>query len=324
MLSLITRRFLATIPLLIVNSVVVFLLVSLGGDPLRRSRLPGVPESTLKAQAHAYGLDRPLAVRYLDWIGHAVRGDFGTTANGQEVGTVLAQRALVSLRLVVAALVISALLALVIGFISGVRSGGLLDRVLVGVAILLLTLPEFWTALVIKQGAINLNQAQNTTIFYTFGESTVGGGDGGLMATLTDYTAHMTLPTIVLVAAIYPVWFLYQRASTAEVMGREYMVYARAKGLAPGRVLIRHGLRTSLAPLITMIALRLPWIIGGLVVVETIFGWQGMGQLAVRAIQEQDINTVLAWVLIMSVFTILLNLIADIAYRILDPRIEHA
>lgn len=320
MIRFVIVRLLQAIPLMLAATMVIFAAVSLAGDPLDQYRQPGVPQSTLDAKAHELGLDRPIWERYWTWITHAIHGDFGLSASGQSVAQELSDRAAVSLRLVGFAIVVAIIVAIVVGFFAAVHHGKAVDKILIAVTIVLLTAPEFWVAVIAKQGAIAANRAWGLTI-PTIGDSTPG-ITGSPLALWLDGLPYLILPTIVLVLGVYPVWALYQRTAMIEVLDSDYLRFARAKGLGEAKVLVSHGLRTSLIPIVTMIALRIPWVVGGLVVVETIFGWQGLGSMLVEGIQKQDTNTVLAFLLFFAVLITLLNLAADLIYRFLDPRVR--
>lgn len=321
MIRLIGFRLLQAIPLMVVATMVIFLAVALAGDPLDRYRQPNVPQETLDAKARELGLDLPLWERYWNWITAALRGDFGLNAAGRSVAQELIERGTVSLRLAGLAILIAIIVAVAVGYFSAVRHGRELDKVLVAITIILMTAPEFWVAVIAKEGAIGANRAFGWNI-PTIGDSTPGASDGGFFAGALDRMPYLILPTLVLVLAAYPVWALYQRASMLEVLDSDYLRFARAKGVSETGVLVRHGLRTSLIPVVTMVALRVPWIISGLVVVETIFGWRGLGRMLVEGIQKQDINVVLAFLLVFAVLITVLNLAADLTYRILDPRVR--
>ncbi|MFC7494371.1 MULTISPECIES: ABC transporter permease [unclassified Nocardioides] len=320
---MIRNRLLVAIPLVFASTILIFLAVSVAGDPLDRYRQPNVPQSTLDAKAHELGLDQPLIERYWTWVTGAFQGDFGLNVRGVPVSQELLDRAIVSFRLVALAIVLAVVIAVVVGFLSAVNRGRPLDRLLTIVTVLLLTAPEFWIAVVSKQAAIKVNETAGSTVIATVGDSTPGVAEMPWPTRISDYAAHLVLPTIVLVLAIFPVWALYQRSAMLEVIDTDYVTMARAKGLSRRRVMVKHGLRNALMPLITMIALRLPWVIGGLVVVESIFGWRGLGTMLVEGVQQQDTNTVLAFLLLSAVLITILNLAADVAHRILDPRMTH-
>lgn len=324
MIRYIGLRLAQAVPLMVAATFVIFVAVSIAGDPLDRYRQPNIPQSTLDAKAAELGLDQPLLVRYWHWITGVVQGDFGANAVGGDVWTELVNRSLVSFRLIALAVVIAIILAIAVGFTAAVRRHTISDRVLVAITVILLTAPEFWIAVIVKQGAISVQNRTGSDFIATIGDSSPGNADMAFGARLTDYAGHLVLPTVVLVLTAFPVWALYQRAAMLEVIDSDYITLARAKGLGRTRVMFHHGLRNALMPVIHMIALRLPWIISGLVVIETVFGWRGLGSMLVEGIQKQDTNTVLAFMLLSAVLITLLNLAADIAHRFLDPRVRDA
>lgn len=324
MLRLTVTRLTQAIPLILLSTVVIFLAVSVAGDPLDQYRKPNVPQSTLDAKAAELGLDRPLHERYWEWVTGAVRGDLGTDLRGDEVSVQLMERGLVSFRLIAIGVMISIVVAMAVGFYSAIHRGRRRDRVLMAVTVVFLTVPEFWVAVILKQGAITFNRETGSSFLATMGDSTPGIDSAAFGERMSDYAGHLVLPTVVLVLACYPIWAMYQRTAMLEVLDTDYVKLARAKGLPRNTVLIRHGLRTALTPMVTMVALRLPWIIGGLVVVESVFGWRGLGQMLVEAIQRQDTNAVLGFLLMSAVLITLLNLLADILYGYLDPRVRDA
>lgn len=324
MLKFVGRRVLQAVPLIIVATMLIFAAVSVAGDPLDRYRLPNVPQSTLDAKAAELGLDRPIYERYWDWVTDAVHGDFGTNASGLPVGKELLDRGLVSLRLIALAVIVAILVAIIVGFYTAVRRGRTSERMLMGFTILMLTAPEFWLAVIVKELAISFNQHTGTNFLATVGDSTPGIATSGFADRMSDYAGHLALPTLVLILHAFPVWALYQRAAMLEVVDSDYVTMARAKGLSNRAVLVKHALRTSLIPLVTMVALRLPWIIGGLVVIESIFGWRGLGRMLIEGIQKQDTNTVLAFLLMSAIIITALNITADLIHRYLDPRVRDA
>jgi peptide/nickel transport system permease protein len=170
--------------------------------------------------------------------------------------------------------------------------------------------------------AIPINQHAGRTIFYTIGEQSPG-LTGSFLSRLPNYAAHTALPVITLMLVSYASWAIYQRAAALEVLDSDYVRLARAKGLHPRRVLMRHILRNALVPITTVVALDFAAVLGGAIVTETIFGWQGMGVEFFTGVTNRDINVVLAYLLIVTFFVIAFNLLADILYAFLDPRIRY-
>ncbi|MGB4137823.1 MAG: ABC transporter permease [Microbacterium sp.] len=324
MIRPIVLRILVAIPLMLASTVVTFFAVSLAGDPLDRYRQPNVPQSTLDAKAAELGLDQPVAIRYWDWITGVLHGDLGLNSEGQPVMDELIGRSMISFRLIATAVLIAIVVAVVVGFTAAIHRNTWTDRALMAITILLLTAPEFWVAVVAKQTVIEIQGLTGTHLIATIGDSSPGIARSGPWEQFLDQLSHLILPTIVLVLAVYPIWAMYQRAAMVEVIDSDYIRLAIAKGLPRNRVLFTHGLRNALMPLVTVVTLRLPWIVSGLVVVETIFGWRGLGKMLVDGVQKQDTNTVLAFMLLVAVLITVLNLVADIIHRFLDPRLRDA
>jgi peptide/nickel transport system permease protein len=185
-----------------------------------------------------------------------------------------------------------------------------------------LSLPVFWFAILLKQGGIKINEAVGHIVFYTIGSSSIDVA-GGVWAHFTDSLGHLVLPTITLAITQYAAWSRYTRASMLDVMGSDYVRLARAKGLSQRRVMVRHGLRTALIPLVTVMGLDLAGILSGAIVTETVFQWHGMGDFLLTAIRYKDVYGVLAWLVVISVIVIVFNLITDLLYAVLDPRIRY-
>ncbi|MCL6538760.1 MAG: ABC transporter permease [Acidothermus sp.] len=326
MLAYTIRRLLVAIPLLIVSTFVVFLLVTFSGDPLANLRTKQPPPSpqVIANYRHMLRLDQPVLVRYWHWVTGLLHGDFGPSVQGGgtlDIGHALFQRILVSLRLVIAAIIIAMILAVIVGTISAVRQYSIADYVFTFTGFLFLSLPVFWFALLLKEGAIWLNNHIGTG-FKTLGESSpiVGPGFG---SHLVDALEHLVLPTITLALTAYAAWSRFNRSSMLEVLGSDYVRLARAKGLSRSRVLIRHALRTALIPFVTVTALDIAALLSQTIITETVFQWRGMGDFLFTAIRALDVYAVLAWLLFAAIIVIVANLIADLLYAVLDPRIRY-
>lgn len=229
----------------------------------------------------------------------------------------------VTLRLIVLAMVVALILAVLIGVISASRQYSKFDYTATFFGFLFLSMPSFWFALVLKQIGIGINTTVGDQVFYTIGSSSVV-ATGGFWTQFGDVLGHLILPTISLALTSYAAWSRYQRASMLEVLNSDYVRLARAKGLPRWTVTRKHALRNALIPLTTVTALDIGSILGGAVVTETVFQWQGAGAFLLDAIKRSDVYAVEAWLLIAATFIILLNLIADLLYGLLDPRIRYA
>jgi peptide/nickel transport system permease protein len=325
MLSFIVRRLLIALPVVLASSVLVFILVANAGDPLAdlKGRQPPVPQQVIEAREKLIGLDQPLPQRYWNWLTNFVQGDMGVTIRGQEVQPLLWQRMQITLRMVVLASVVAIVLAIGAGVLSAVKQYTVTDYTFTFAGFLFLSMPVFWLAALLKEyGAIRLNRLFGEQVIYTVGPETPN-LTGSLGHRLADYAGHLVLPTIALALISFAAWSRYQRATMLDVLGADYIRMARAKGLSRSRVMVRHALRNALIPLVTVVAIDTAAIFGGAVVTERVFAWQGMGSLLVQGVETSDPNLLLAWLMVTSVLVVLFNLIADVLYAVLDPRIRY-
>jgi len=325
MLSFIIRRLVIAIPVVLLSSVLVFVLVAYSGDPLAelRSRNPPVPPQVIQAREHTLGLDKPMPVRYVTWLGNFVRGDMGNSIGGVEVRPLLFQRLVVTLRMVVLASIVAIVLAIGAGVLSAVKQYTPTDYTFTFLGFLFLSMPVFWLAALLKEyGAIRLNRLFGKQVVYTVGAQTPN-LTGGLGQRLADYAGHLILPTVALALISFAAWSRYQRATMLDVLGSDYIRLARAKGLSRTRVMTRHALRNALIPLVTVVAIDIGAVFGGAIITERVFSWQGMGALLVQGVVTKDVNVLLAWLMVTSVLVVLFNLIADVLYAVLDPRIRY-
>ena len=325
MLSFIIRRLLIAIPLILLSSVLVFLLVANAGDPLAelRGRNPPVPPQVIENREKQLGLDKPLPTRYVNWLGNFVQGDMGTSVRGVEVRPLLWQRFKVTLRMVVLAMIIAVVLAIGAGVLSAVKQYTPTDYVFTFIGFLFLSMPIFWLAALLKEyGAIRLNKVFGEQVVYTVGAETPN-LTGSFGHRLADYGGHLLLPTLALALISFAAWSRYQRATMLDVLGSDYIRLARAKGLSRTRVMTRHALRNALIPLVTVVAIDIGAVFGGAIITEAVFSWQGMGALLIQGVRTTDTNILLAWLMVTAVFVVLFNLIADVLYAVLDPRIRY-
>lgn len=327
------RRFLASIPVIIGSTFIVFLMVTYAGDPLsdfklqqlRSTNNPAVIAGRVQAEKHFLRLDHPVLERYWLWIrGIVLHGDFGPSRHVPDIGAELGRRLLVTARLLALAMLLAVVLALVVGVVSAVRRSGFTDHALTFVSIVFLSLPVFWFAVLLKNYlAVDLNTALGRRLLFTMGESTPN-LVGGFWTQVSDALGHLVLPTLVLALSVYPPWSRFSRTSMVEVLDSDYVRLARAKGLPRRRVLIHHALRTALIPLSTVVAVDFAQLVGSTVITERIFTWQGMGTMLLDGIHNRDVYVVLAWLLVTAVVVVLVNLVSDLFYAVLDPRIRIA
>jgi len=328
MFAFIVRRIIISIPVLLIASFIVYALVALAGDPLARFRThqPPYPPSFFAQQRHIMHLDEPLWWRWSHWLGNALHLDFGNDINGQAVGPQLWTRSLVTFRMVILAIIIAFLLAVIVGVYSAVRQYSVGDYTATFLGFLFLSMPVFWLAALLKEIlAIKINNLLGGQYVYTIGECTPDLKGSCFLHHFGNWAGHVILPTITLAAISFAAWSRYQRASMLDVLNSDYVRLARAKGLSNMRVMVRHALRTALIPLVTVVAIDFAAILGGAVITENVFSWEGLGRFLVqKGILNNDVNVTLAWMLVTSVIVIVFNLIADILYAFLDPRIRYA
>jgi len=320
------RRLLSSILVLLASSMLVFALCVASFDPLSayRQRQPPPPPQFFEALTEQLSLDQPFFVRYFTWLKGVVTLDFGVSNAGTPVGPVLIERLGITARMVVAAIVLAILLAIVVGVLTAVRQYKPEDYFFTFLTYVLIALPTFWFAALLKEFvAIQFNDLVGQRILFTLGEQSPAielTGTGSEI--FWDRVGHLVLPTISLAMLSFAAWSRFQRASLLDVLGSDYMRLARAKGLPYRSALLRHGLRNALIPLTTVVALGVGSLLGGAVITETVFVWHGMGEYLIMSINADDLNPVLGWMMVAAFFVIAFNLIADLLYAVLDPRIR--
>ncbi|MDQ3758076.1 MAG: ABC transporter permease [Actinomycetota bacterium] len=326
MLGFVVRRLLGSVVVLALSSVIVFALVANAGDPLAdlQGRQPPPPAEVVELRRTQLNLDKPVVDRYFVWLGDFLTGDMGRDIDGQEVRPVLWSRLKITLRMVVPAVLLALALAVSVGVLSATKQYSAVDYAATFAGFLFLSMPVFWLGLLLKHFlAIELNQLVGSTVLYTVGHETPNLA-GGWWTQFKDAVGHAVLPVLTLGLVTFAGWSRYQRASMLDVLGSDYLRLARAKGLTPRRVMVRHALRNALIPLTTVVAIDFALLVGGAVITESVFSWHGMGTMLIEGITTFDPNVVLAWLMVTAVAVVLCNLVADILYGVLDPRTRHA
>jgi peptide/nickel transport system permease protein len=228
--------------------------------------------------------------------------------------------------MVIPATILAAIAAVLIGVLSAVKQYSILDNTMTGLAYLFYSTPVFVVAILLKDFfATDVNKAAGHTVLYTIGQNTPG--TTGAWPVFTDSFAHTVQPVITLALVTYAGWSRYQRASMLDVLNADYVRLARAKGLSPRRVLYVHALRNALIPITTVIALDFATVIGGALITEIAFGWEGMGRFLLGGLTgpiSPDVYVVQAWLMVAATAVIVFNIIADLIYGLLDPRIRYA
>ncbi|HIV56510.1 MAG TPA: ABC transporter permease [Candidatus Stackebrandtia faecavium] len=325
MAGMILRRLASAVGVLLLASIVIFLVIAVSGDPLGelRDRQPPVSETVIQAEEARLGLDQPLHIRYLDWVSGLFQGDLGpSTVATRDIGAEIGSHIGVTLRLVVVAVAIALVLALIAGTISGLRQHRFPDVVITPMTFFMLALPSFWMAVLFKQWGIYFNDQVGSSVFATVGANSVPPPQG-FVPFLLDSAAHLVLPTIVLALVHFATWNRYQRTAIADSLASDHVRFAVLKGLSRGRVVRSYVVRPALIPIITIVALDLPVLLSGAVITETVFQWRGMGGFLLESINLRDSNAVLAWLLIAAIAVVVFNLIADLLYAIVDPRVRY-
>ncbi len=329
MFAFAVRRLMISIPVLLLSSFLVFIMIINSGDPLQALRVtnPPTPPETIALEAKRLHLDMPWYERYFHWLGGVLQGDLGPSVSVREnINEEIWTRLWVTMRLVLLAMLLALVFAIVAGVVSAVRQYSKVDYTMTSFGFLFLAMPSFWLAILLKEAGIFINGADgdpDSRIFFTYGDRSVFLDDPTPWNKFVDVAGHMILPTIALSLVTFASWSRFQRSSMLEVLGSDYIRLARAKGLRWRKVLTRHALRTALIPLTTVSALDFAGILGGAVITETIFGWAGMGQYLLDSIRSRDAYALMAWLLLAGSIVIVINLIADLLYGVLDPRIRH-
>ena len=318
----ILRRLLYSIPVLIATSFIIFSFVSLAGDPLGQLKLnPFLSKTTLQQRIDEKHLDKPIPIRYLYWVKEASTDKFGTTLNGDKKIWEDFRRVIPhTLQLVIIAELLAVLFAVAIGVVSAVRQYSAFDYTATAFSFVAFALPVFWLALMLQIATTDIFLNWHVRIFYTSGLSSPEPGSG--LQWVLDRGQHLALPVMTLTLISIAAYSRYMRASMLEVLNSDYIRTARAKGLVERRVIVRHAMRNALIPLTTVVAIDFGVLIGGAIITESIFQLDGMGYYFVKNLAQLDVYPIMAWLMVVAVMIIIFNLVADVVYGLLDPRIR--
>ncbi|MEV6984315.1 ABC transporter permease [Sphaerisporangium sp. NPDC051017] len=319
MLTFVTRRLLYSVPVVVVASFILFVAVRATFDPLAKLR-QGHDPSALQYQITRLGLDRSVFEQYVRWLKEFAGGDWGvSTRTGGAVLPMIGSALGTTLQLILWGVLFAALLALGIGVYSAARQYSAGDHLFTGLSYLGIALPPFWCGLILIQALAVWPKQQfglaEPPLYF------VGLHSPGLSGINADYFRHLALPVLTLTVGLVASWSRFSRASLLETLSSDYVRTARAKGVPGRRVLLRHALRNSLAPFVTVVALDSAVLFGGLVVTEQIYAIPGMGRLFLDSMLAGDVFVLLPWMVIVALATILLNLLSDAGYAALDPRV---
>jgi peptide/nickel transport system permease protein len=321
MLVFIVRRLLYSIPVLLATSFLIFSAVSLSGDPVARLRSnPRIDPATLELLRKTYKLDKPIPLRYVYWLKDVTTNKLGNSLNTNQplwpdIKRVMSHTA----QQIVTSSLIAILIGVLVGVYSAIRQYSIFDYTATSLSFLGFAMPTFWLALLLQILFVNIYLKWDVRIFYTSGLNNPEEGAFSL-----DRIQHLGLPVATLVIVDFALYSRYMRASMLEVITSDYVRTARAKGVAESRVILHHVVRNALIPLVTVIALNVGGLLGGAIITESVFSLDGMGFYFRGKLQQLDLYAVMAWLLVTSIIIILANLLADIVYGYLDPRIRYS
>jgi peptide/nickel transport system permease protein len=317
----ILRRVLYSIPVILIASFFLLWSVRQTFDPCAQFRTSqGGAESVARCRTSLH-LDDSVFAQYGRWLGDAVQGDFGQSQQtNAEVSTTISRAFWYTIQLIFWGILVSAVLSILLGIYSALHQYSIGDYFFTALAFIGLAMPPFWFGLIAIQFlAVDLKDVLGTTQ-PVFGF--VGLHSGDSTGFNMDYVRHLVLPVMTLTVQIIAEWSRFQRASMLDTMSADYIRTARAKGVPRRSVVVRHGLRNALIPLVTVMALDIGALFGGIVITEKIFSIPGMGRLFLTALLQGDVPVLEAWLVVTAIFIVVFNLLADVLYGVLDPRIR--
>lgn len=281
---------------------------------------PHITQADIIRLKHNFGLDRPVYVQYFAWLGKVLTGDLGySTSNSEPVLTAILERLPATLLLIGSSFVISLAIGVGFGIVAALKPYSAIDYIVTTFAFFGQSMPVFWFALMMQLAfavtgvtAFGYHIALPSAGISSLDEFNIG-----------DRIEHLILPAAVLSLLGIATWSRFMRSSMLEVIRTDYMRTAAAKGLNRVQVVFRHGLKNALIPLVTIIALSLPSLVAGAIVTESIFAWPGMGRLFINALGQFDFSLLMGYLMMVSVLVVLFNLLADVAYAWLDPRVKY-
>jgi peptide/nickel transport system permease protein len=300
---------------LLLVSAITFLLVNLApGGPASLMRMD-VTADQREALSLRLGLDQPVPVRYVEWLGGALHGDLGTSLGSNEpVALRVVQRLPNTLLLAGVSLVLSIVVGIPMGVLAALRRNSVPDFVLSAISVMGVSIPAFWLGIILILAlSVNLNWLPSSGIASS-------GGQGGPL----DRVQHLVMPALVLSTTVLPYVVRFTRSALLEVLHQDYVRTATSKGLSRVRVVFGHALRNALVPVVSIVGTLVPRLFGGSVVTESVFGWPGMGRLAIEAANGRDYPLIVGITVIVAAVVVLSSLVVDLAYTWLDPRIRLA
>jgi ABC-type dipeptide/oligopeptide/nickel transport system permease component len=323
MLSFIIRRLLYSSAVLVAASFLVFFFVTVSGDPIAGLRVtPNVSQDYIEEISQRKNLDEPILKRYFYWVEDAVTDQFGSTLlTNKPILPELWRVMKNTLQLVLIAQILAIVVGIAIGLVSALRQYSVFDYSSTTFSFLGLATPVFWLGLMVQVLIVYAFNWTGHRLFPIANLSSVNAGGGIDFA--IDRAHHLVMPVLVLMVAGTATYSRYMRASMLEVVNSDYVRTARAKGLNERRVTMKHAFRNALIPVVTVAALDFGTLLGGAIVTETVFSLDGMGLYFINALGAADPYPVMAWLMITATMIIIFNLVADILYGVLDPRIRY-
>lgn len=317
------RRTLQSIPLLLLISIILYaILYNMPGGPLAPYLSnPHITPADIARLKHNLGMDQPVPIQYLRWLGHVLTGDMGySTSNSEPVFQAIVERIPATLELMLTSFVVSVIIGIAAGIISAVYRYSFVDYLITTLAFFGQSMPVFWFALMMQLAfAVH-------GVPLPFGYQ-IQLPSAGISASdsfdLGDRIAHLILPTVVLSLLSLALYSRFMRSSLLEVLGTDYMRTAAAKGLSFRTILFKHGLKNAMIPVVTILALSLPGVLGGAIITETIFAWPGAGRLFINALTQSDLALLMGYLIMVAFLVVFSNLLADVVYAWLDPRVKY-
>ena len=298
------KRVLEIIPVLLIITFIVFTLVFIAGDPVALLLPEDATAEDIAALQAALGLDDPFYVQYGRYVVNMLQGDFGTSFRyGEDAMLLVLERLPATIELAIASILVAIMIAIPLGIWSATKKNSSIDLLATGVAVLGKAMPNFWLGIMLI-----LVFSVTFSVFPVSGRGSF---------------SHLILPAITLGTGIAAEMTRLIRSSMLETLGQDYIRTAKSKGLRTGIVVYKHAFRNTLVPVVTIIALQTSTLIGGTLITETVFAWPGIGQLLIQAVNNRDMAIVQACVMVIAFFVIMMNLIADLLYQLLDPRIRY-
>ena len=310
----IAKRVLQAIPLLLVISFIVFSLIHLAPyDVIDSVTTPNMSPDRVEALREKYGLNEPFFVQYATWLTNIFKGDFGYSLVSQRsIAGELAVRIPNTMKLIIPAYLTALILAITLGLIAAANKGKFFDKLIDGIASLGIAIPTFWFAMILIYFL-----GYRLNLFPIIGMNTVGkAGD------FNDFLAHFIMPYLTLTVAFFPELTRYIRSSALQQVSEDYVTVQRAFHATKWQIFRRHISRNVLIPVVTQLGLALPMLVTGAIITETIFGWPGVGPYLTSATRSLDYPVIMAIMLLSATLVILGNLLSDVLYSVVDPRIR--